>query len=317
MGLLVLALAASDLTADTVRGLLDRAALGPLLGGAAAMCAGLVFLALRWRAMMPDRDRVQVLPLTGLYLVGTLLNYALPGPVGEFVAAAMAGRRFGIPGEQAFAAGVHARFLGLSVAGAIAGTLYLFADLPVPEGLDTWIAVAVLAIGGGAVALGALSAWPRGLELLSAALFGRFALTTRLHAAGVRLARSMEAVGRLGVRTYATGALWALCGHGCVISGIWLVAYALGAAPPLAGVAFTYMVATAGAVVLFAFPGAQLGWDAMFASLLVTTAGMPVADALAVTLVVRAQQLMVVAAGAGVLLRQLPALGDESTAAAR
>lgn len=313
----MLAAASSDLTAETVRGLLGRAAPAPLVAGAVSMTVGLLFLALRWRSMMPDRARVHVVPLTGLFVIGTLLNYALPGPVGEFVAAALAGRRFGIPAEQAFAAGIHARFVGLTVAGLVAAFLFVAIDLPVPPGTEGWIGAAVAAIAAGAALLGALSSRPAALELCSQATLGRFRRTARAHASTVRLAGALRSVTHLGPRTYALAALWALCGHACVIGGIWIAAGALGASPNLGGVAFTYAVATAGAVVLFAFPGAQVGWDAMFASLLVTTAGMSVSDALAVTLVVRAQQLLVVAGGALALMRQVASLGDDPAASVR
>jgi hypothetical protein len=67
-------------------------------------------------------------------------------------------------------------------------------------------------------------------------------------------------------------------------------------------------MATAGAIVLFAFPGSQVGWDASFTSLLVTTAGLTLPQALATAMVVRVQQLVVVGVGALALLRgALPA----------
>lgn len=313
----MLALGSVDLTEGAVRALWARARLGPLVAGGAAMTAGIAFLALRWRAMMPERSAVQVGPLASVYVVGMLLNYALPGPVGEFVAAAMAGRRFRIGAETAFAANVHARFVGLACAGALAGTMFLATDLPVPAGTGRWIGLATFAIGGGAVALGVLSAWPGAIEAISRVVFGRFAWTARLHGSVMRLAGALRAVGELGPGRYAVAAWWALCGHGSVVGGIWLVAGALGADPNPAGLVFTYAMSTAGAVVLFAFPGAQVGWDAMFASLLVATAGVAPADAVAIAVVIRAQQLLVVAAGAVALLRHLPGRGDESVAPTR
>lgn len=313
----MLALASVDLTAGAVRALWARARLAPLVAGGVGMTAGIGFLALRWRAMMPERGAVRVAPLASIYVIGMLLNYALPGPVGEFAAAAMAGRRFRIGAETAFAANMHARFVGLACAGALAGTMFLATDLPVPPGTARWVGLATAAIGGGAVALGVLSAWPGAIEAISRVVFGRFAWTARLHGSAMRLAGALRSVGRLGPRRYAAAALWALCGHGCVVGGIWLVGGALGAAPSVAGLVFTYAMSTAGSVVLFAFPGSQVGWDAMFASLLVGTAGMAPADAVAIAVVVRLQQLLVVAAGAVALLLHLPGRGDESVAPTR
>lgn len=314
LALVVSAAASADLTAESVRAIWARAVPWRFALAFVVMTLGLVFLALRWRSMMTEPSRVRVLPLTGLFAVGTLLNYALPGPVGEFAAAALAGRRFGIAPEMAFAAGVNARFLGLTVAGAASAILFLSTDMPVPPEVHRWVGVATAAIAGGAVALGTLSARPEVLRRISAATLGRVARLARLHASVNRLADALGAVGRLGPRRYAIGAGWALCGHSTVVGGIALAAWGVGASPDPAGLAFTYAVATAGAVVLFAFPGSQVGWDAMFAALLVTTAGVSLPDALAVTLLVRVQQVFTVLLG-GVELMRLAAAGtDESEA---
>lgn len=120
MVLVVLALSQSDLTGQAVADLRARARPEGLVAALALMCGGMIFLALRWRALMPDRRGVGVVQLAGLLVVGTLLNYAFPGPVGEFAAAAMAGRRFRMPAEIAFAAGTSARFVGLAMAGVVA-----------------------------------------------------------------------------------------------------------------------------------------------------------------------------------------------------
>jgi uncharacterized membrane protein YbhN (UPF0104 family) len=297
IGLVVLAAATTDLTAGAVHALWRRSNPVWFVLAFLSMTIGLMFLALRWRAMMTERASVRVLPLTAIFTVGTLLNYALPGPVGEFAAAALAGRRFNVTAEMAFAAGVHARFLGLSVAGTVSLLLFLTTEMPVPEGTERWVGTAAAALAGGAVGLGALSARPDVLARLSSGTLGRVRLLRRLDASLQRFATALGAVGRLGPGRYAVGAAWALCGHATVVGGVWLAAYGLGASPDPAGLAFTYAMATAGAVVLFAFPGSQVGWDAMFASLLVATAGLQVPDALAVTLLVRTQQLFTVLLG--------------------
>ena len=84
--------------------------------------------------------------------------------------------------------------------------------------------------------------------------------------------------------------------------GIGLAAVGLGAHPDPAGLTFTYAMTTAGAVVLFGIPGAQVGWDAMFSTLLVATAGMSLQSALGVLVVVRVQQVLVVVIGAVTLV---------------
>ncbi|MFN7145320.1 MAG: lysylphosphatidylglycerol synthase domain-containing protein, partial [Myxococcota bacterium] len=224
IGLVLLAAASTDLTGDAVQAIWARSDPRYFVLAVALMTTGLVFLALRWRAMMTHREGVTIVPLTSLFTIGTLLNYALPGPVGEFASAALAGRRFGIAPEMAFAAAIHARFIGLSVAGVAAGVAFLVTDLPVPEGVHRGMGVAVAAITVGALALGGLSAWPQGLRAIAGATVGRFRVLSGLHASVVRLADALGSVGRLGPARYAVGAFWALCGHACVVGGVAVAA---------------------------------------------------------------------------------------------
>lgn len=287
-----------------------------LLAGCASMTLGLLFLAARWRALMPTTARVQLGPLTAMLVTGTLLNFALPGPVGEFVAAGMAARRWGMTPEQAFAAGVHARFIGLALAGVVALILFLTTDLPVPPEYHTGVGLATAVVALAAGVLFVLSSTP---GLLKAA--GRWAFAVPVWPARLRaaleprvaqLADALAAVGHLGARRYAAAALWALGGHLCVACGVGVVAWGLGTAPDPTGLAFTYAMTTAGAVVLFAFPGSQVGWDALLSGLLHMAAGIPLAAAVGVAVVVRTQQLFVVLLGAVALVSDPAARGPDA-----
>jgi galactokinase len=80
--------------------------------------------------------------------------------------------------------------------------------------------------------------------------------------------------------------------------GIFIAAWSLGAEPDAAGLLFTYATTTAAVIVMFALPGSQVGWDAIFLALLTTTAGLSMPDALAVAIVVRIQQLCIMCIGA-------------------
>lgn len=266
------------------------------------MTAGLVFLAARWRALMPTRTKVQLIPLTAILVTGTLLNYALPGPVGEFVAAGMAARRWKLPPEQTFAAGVHARFVGLALAGLVALALFLMADMPVPEGYQTAVGSATALVASGGVALFIVSSRPAllralGRGILSLPIWPSRVVST-LQPRCDQLADALATVGNLGFRSYAVATVWALGGHACVVGGIGVVAIGLGATPNLAGLLFTYAMTTAGAVVLFAFPGSQVGWDALLSGLLAFSAGVPLTTAVGVAVIARMQQLFVVVLGA-------------------
>ena len=301
--LLLVVVSQTDVGAEAITSLWVRLSLPRILAAFSIMTAGFAFLALRWRSLLPgDNRHIGIGGLTSILLVGTLLNYALPGPVGEVAAAAMASRRYGIGAELALAAGLHARFVGLGVAGSVALLLLIVADMPVAPEYFPWIASATTLIAVGVIFLTVISSRPAILRWVADRIFQPFSMFGPLYRSLLRFADALGMVGRVGARRYAIASLWAFCGHGCVIGGILIAASGLGAEPAAAGLAFTYTVATAGAVVLYAFPGSQVGWDGMFCALLVTTTGVSMPDALAMTLVVRLQQLLVVCLGALVLM---------------
>lgn len=286
--------------------LLARLQLGPLLLAAGVMSLGMHFVGLRWRALTPGAAHVPAVALTALICAGLLLNVSLPGPVGELVAAGLMARRYGVPGPVALAGSVHGRVVGLASAGVLAGGAFLFGDLPIPPGFELAVGLSALTIAAGAAALGVLSARPDWLIALSGGTLGRMRQApgragrffARLDVLAQELAQGLFLVGRLGARAYAEAVGWAMCGHLCVAVGLTTGAWALGLDPHLPGVVFTYCAATAAVVVLFAVPGAQLGWDALFATLFAATCGVELADALLVVALVRAQQLVLLAVGA-------------------
>jgi len=300
----------SSFSVDDLQGALAGADPGLVVGSIFAMSSGMVFFALRWRALMADGGAIPVTPLTGVVCSALLLNYAAPGPVGELAAAGIVQRRWGIPAAVALASDLHARFLGLGLAGVLAGGVWLFGDLPVPAEHDALMGAAAAAISLGAVGLAALSSRPQILRGLSSATVGRLAGEGVLgRAAGwldqavQHLADAFRGVIALPARAWASAAMWALGSHGAVTTGIWLGALALGFDAPLGGCLFTYAASTAGVVALFALPGGgQVGWDALFLAFFVTTTGASAEVGLAVTLLVRTQQTLLLLAGVGALV---------------
>jgi hypothetical protein len=276
------------------------------------MTVGLHFLGLRWRALVPGGESLPALGMTAAVAAGMLLNYALPGPVGELAAPLLVQRRYGMPAETTLAASIHARFIGLASAGAIAGVAWALGPLPVPEDYELLVGVAAACIAAGALALGLLSARPQLLRALAGWTIGRIPgrIAQGTHGAVVRVADSLGRVGRIGWRAYSRATLWSLAGHASVCTGILVGAWAMGMHPAVAGVIFPYAAATAGVVALFALPGGQLGWDALFCSFFVVTTGVELADALAITLMVRVQQIVLLLLGAA----SLTLLGGRSEA---
>jgi hypothetical protein len=240
---------------------------------------------------------------------------ALPGPVGELAAAGLVQRRYGVEAPVALAASIHARFVGVTSAAFITLAVWLTVSMPVPDDARpfVWGAVVMVALWGGA--LGGLAAWP-GLFLRPAEALlgwirpdergGPWRLLGRFMAMGLRFGEALSSMGREVGRPHLVAVGWNLAGVASITGGAWVAAWALGQTGDPAAFLFTQCAVTAGAVVLFAVPGAQVGWDAGFATLLVTAVGLPIEHALAITVLVRCQQLVVVSLGAavlGVLLR--------------
>lgn len=273
--------------------------------GGCLMTSGMVALAARWRAFFPAETKAGLPVLTSILLVGGLMNYALPGPAGELVGAAMAGRRFNLSAERALAAGIAARFSGLGLSGAIAIVLTTTGRVQVLPEWSSVIGTATLIIGGAAVTLLFLAGFPGLWKSLADATTGRVALLRGLHASVERFVDALASLRDLGVGAWLRGLGWALVGHGLVVGGIALMAHGLHVAPDLMGLIFTYTASTAGAIILFLFPGGQIGWDSAFTSLLVASAHLDLSGAVALALLVRLQQLLLVVLGAVALIRSV------------
>lgn len=298
LGLLVLAVGHWSPEGAQPAEVLARARVMPMLAALLVMTGGMWFMALRWRALMPGARRASAAALTAIECVGLLLNYALPGPVGEVAIAWMVHRRYGVTVSSALAAGVCSRVIGLSAAGVLALLARSQGDLPIPDDYQGLIGATTALIGLAAAALVGVAAFPSVLLRVAGRIPTRRPLLARLVGALRSLADALRSLRELDARAWSEAVLWAFCGHFSVAGGIALAAYALGLTPPFAGVLYTYCAATAGVVIVFALPGGQVGWDAMFCSFFMVTTATSAGDALAVTLIVRLQQMLLLGAGA-------------------
>ena len=307
--LAILAVARSDFGAQHAVDILTRAHAGYILAATGIMSFAFVFMSLRWRALLPPDRRPPVLGLTAVILAGLLLNYALPGPMGELGAAWFASRRYKVGLAEALTSGVTARLIGLATA-ALLGVLFWFiAPLELPPGTAEAVGLAAAAIGLGGVALLALTLRPDLWIRLSNRLAARFAperavgrLVHRIRDGVVSVASAAHEVLHDGRGKLLAAAGWSTAGHLTVTLGIAVAILGFDCTVEWFGLVFTYTTTTAGAVVLFAFPGSQLGWDAMFATLLATAAQVPHADAIAISVLVRLQQLAYTLLGAIVVV---------------
>jgi hypothetical protein len=110
----------------------------------------------------------------------------------------------------------------------------------------------------------------------------------------------IETAGR-GFLAYLYSTLWAIAGHALVASGIFLAIEAMGLTASWSAVIFTYTASIAGSVAMFMLPGSSVGWDALFGTTLSITANLPISVALAVTVIIRIQQMIVALIGVCVL----------------
>ena len=306
MLLVVGGLSRTDVGAAATRDLLQRMSPMALVAAAALMSLAFVAMALRWRALMPDDHQPPTGGLTAIILAGLLLNYAVPGPFGELGAAWFAHRRYEVPLGGALASGVTARLVGLATAAVLAAVIWLLVDLPVPDGYDAIVGAAAGVSGLGGLALAAMASRPALWKRLAARIAGWTPaigplprLARRVEAGVAGLADALAEVLTRGAAAWARAVLWSMCGHACVTAGIVVAVLGLGRQPDLPGLAFTYATTTAGAVALFALPGSQIGWDALFGALLVGSAGLALPDAVAVALLVRLQQVAFMVVGGG------------------
>lgn len=305
LGLVAVAIGRSREGEVALREIVARAQPAPLAGALLLMIAAFFCMGLRWRALMPPGTRAHPLGLMSMVCAGLLLNFAVPGPVGEVAAAWFAHKRYRITMATSLASGIAARLLGLASAAGLALIAWLLTDLPVAPEWQRLVGVAATLMGIGGAALIVMAARPRWWRPLTSRWLQRLAGPGRV---GALIRRADQGIGAVadalaetalrGPAAYARALGWSLMGHGCVTAGIATAAASFGSAVDPAGLLFTYATTTAGAVALFALPGSQIGWDAMFFALLVGTAGVAPPNALAIATVVRLGQIIVMGLGA-------------------
>jgi hypothetical protein len=296
--LVTVAVGRSHISIDTLSGIASRTQILPMLLSLLLMSVAFLFLGLRWQALFPPPHRPPGAGLAAILCAGLLLNSALPGPVGEFGAAWFAHKRYRAPLGMTLAAGLGARIIGMIMAASAALLCWMSADLPIPEGYETTIQATTVLIALLGLGLAAAVVMPEIIARIAAMTMGRFAKLSKLHALVNEVTDALLALRGSGPGAFLRCLGWSAIAHSCVLFGIVLAAWSLGAEPSVPGLLFTYATTTAAVIVMFALPGSQVGWDAIFLTLLTTTAGLSMSDALAVAIVVRVQQLCIMGAGA-------------------
>jgi hypothetical protein len=310
-----LAIARQEHGREAIRALLERSDPAGVLLGVLIITAATPIAALRWRCLLPPEAKVRgaTWNLTWIQCVAVLFNYALPGPVGELVAADLAKRCLPISTSEALMARVVVRLLGLGVAAVLAAGVFLLAPLPMPDNARDVGLAAVLGLLLGAGAIGLAATRPRTLQGLVARALGPLVARPgwlgrsagRAHQAADGLLEALAAIGHRGPRPLLHATLWTFVGHTVSPTGVAVAAWSMGIELPWLGVVFTNAFVIVGALALFLFPGSQLGWDAMYCTILAGSTGASLADAATVTVLTRAQESLLVLLGVGATVAML------------
>ena len=292
VGVLYQATSARDYIAETI----VRVDLPLLLIGWLSMMAAIVVLGYRWKALLPKYDDVSGFFL-GMCLAGALLlNYAVPGPFGEFAAAWFLHRKSSVSLPLGLASIAVGRLIGLACAAS--GTVLFWGVLrPAPTAEVQWLLRGlVIGIALGLVLLIALFTIPKRLKPIVEGKWGKL---------GGLLCQFLDAITEttsLHQHSYFQAIFWSVVGHVFAAAGVWLSLLSIGDPSSFVGVVFSYLSSTCCGVVAFLFPGSQLAWDAIFASLLVSSAGYDLPGATSAVLLLRGEQIALMICGAVPLL---------------
>ena len=296
--LVTIAVGRSHIDMDALQAIAKRTRFLLMLASLVVMSMAFIFLGMRWRTLFPGPKRPSGVGLSAILCSGLLLNSALPGPVGELGAAWFAHKRYNVSLGVSLASGMGARIIGLIVAALAALLCFIMADPPVPDAYRAGFEITAMLIGCMGVGLIIVIIKPSWMSTVSDMTLGRFEPLGKFHETVVEASLALTTLREQGMAAFIRCVLWSVLAHGTVLLGIFIAAWSLGAEPDAAGLLFTYATTTAAVIVMFALPGSQVGWDAIFLALLTTTAGLSMPDALAVAIVVRIQQLCIMCIGA-------------------
>jgi len=299
--LVTLGVGRTHISLDEVEAIISEARLGTLALSVTIMSAAFLFLGMRWATLFPPPHKPPGTGLAAILCAGLLLNSALPGPVGEFGSAWFAHKRYRVPLGMSLAAGLGSRIIGMIMAALAALACWIWARPEVPADYETPIEAAAFIVGLMGLGLLAVLLRPGWLSLGSELTIGRIERFQAVHRTVIEAADALESIRTAGWAAIVRCIGWSAVAHTCVLVGIAMAAISLGADPSMSGLLFTYATTTAAVIVMFALPGSQVGWDAIFLALLTATAGLSMPDALAVAIVVRVQQLSIMATGAAAL----------------
>ena len=264
--------------------------------GFALMSCAFIFMSLRWISLMPTKEiHPPIFPTTGIICAGLLLNYAVPGPVGEFASAWFVHQKYKVKLSDSLASGLSARFIGLLSSMIIGVLLWYCCVIPTPEKFENTIEILTWLIASIALGLIVLLILPHPQKWLH--IDKLFPKTKKITDGISTFYESIQKTIWGNTRGLYLAIFWSICAHLVMVSGICCSVLAFDGEINFIGLLFTYTTTTAAAILLFALPGSYLGWDALFFALLVSSAGLQAPVAAAVALCTRIQQFIYMVLG--------------------
>ncbi len=248
-------------------------------------------LGLRWRVLLKDTTASRSFFGASLS-AGLLINYALPGPMGELMGGWLLKREDNTPIVTGLTASTLARLIGLFTAAIGSVILWWWVNIELSFA-KTALQVLILGIGGGGLLLIGLS-------------FNADKIAVRMqdkedHHPLKLVGNSLLQIQQLSIRQFAQAMIFSTLGHGTAFMGVWISLIAIGGSPSPVDIAFVYLVGTCSGTVAFLFPGSQLTWDAIFIGLLISVSGYDAGGATIATGILRVEQIAMMLFGAGPL----------------
>lgn len=271
-----------------------------LFVGWVCMVCTMWFLGLRWKALL-NETKASNLFFSACISGGLLINYALPGPMGEIMGGWLLKREDQTPIVLGLTANTLGRLIGLFTAAVGAVSLWPWIEVHNPD-VTLAMQLLLLGIGAGAVLLLALC-WKAPILVEMATAKGKSE-----HHPIKLIGTALYQVRSLKPRQITMAFVYSMLGHGVAYLGILLSLMALGDTPSAVAILFVYLVGTCCGTVAFLFPGSQLTWDVIFTGLLISAAGYTPETAILATGVLRVEQLAMMGFGGlplmWILLRQ-------------
>lgn len=262
-----------------------------LLLGWGFMVGTMWILGLRWRVLLSETTASRSFFGASLS-AGLLINYALPGPMGEIMGGWLLKREDNTAIITGLTASTLARLIGLFTAAIGSVVLWWWIDIELSIA-KTALQVLILGIGCGGIILIALS--------VNADRIARKVQDKEDYHPLKLVGGSLLQIRQLSLGQLVQAIVLSTFGHGTAFMGVWISLIAIGGTPSPVDIAFVYLVGTCCGTVAFLFPGSQFTWDAIFVGLLMSASGYDFGSATIATGILRVEQIAMMLFGAGPL----------------